>query len=101
MSDKRQFGLRTTFAGIALVGLLLTLSGFGYRIIGPAVPKSLLMSIKPGMSKAEVRGILGAPKNIVGNCEWKYGPGENVGWVEVWFDAQGRVSHINDESAFP
>lgn len=69
------------------------------KLYGPVFPKHHLERIQSGMSKDEVRSILGTPQKA-NAIEWTYWHSPNPGWVEIWFDRRGRVSSVNDESAF-
>jgi len=51
------------------------------------------------MSKADMQDILGKPKILDGDPDWIYERVGNPGWVEIHFDAQGRLDRLNDESA--
>jgi hypothetical protein len=55
----------------------------------------------PGMTKTEVKDVLGEPQNRPSEHEWEFWRWGNAGWVEVWFNNNGTVNYVNDESAFP
>lgn len=65
------------------------------------MPRHLLRQIAPGMTKAEVRDVLGDPQNREGDYQWEYRRWGNAGWVEVFFNKEGTVDYVNDESAYP
>lgn len=65
------------------------------------MPRHLLRQIVPGTTKAEVRDILGEPEGDEGSGTWLYERWGNAGWVEVYFDENGAVCEVNDESVFP
>ena len=94
----QQFSIRTLAAFVAFVAIVAAASSV---LIGPAVPKHLLQQIEIGMTKSEIKTIMGPPTRSYGNHEWQYSRTGNVGWVEIWFDENGAVNGINDESAFP
>mgnify|MGYP003333851251 CR=1 FL=1 len=83
------------------LGLFIGLCWLIEAMIGPAVPRSRLRQIQPGMTKSEVRKLLGKPRGVEGDWQWEFARPLNVGWVEIWFDDQGCVTEINDESVFP
>lgn len=72
-----------------------------YIMARPAMPRHLLRQIAPGMTKAEVRHVLGEPQDREGDYQWEYWRWGNAGWVEVFFNEDGTVNYVNDESAFP
>lgn len=82
---------------VVALGLMFVLPvSFALR---PAVPIWKLKQVETGMTKQQVRDVLGEPQDI-GDGEWTYSEWGNPGWVEISFDRSGRVTHINDESAF-
>jgi outer membrane protein assembly factor BamE (lipoprotein component of BamABCDE complex) len=72
-----------------------------YVVAGPVIPRSQLQQLKPGMTKSEVSAILGPPRIVQDDREWVYSRWGNAGWIEVYFDAEGRFNRVNDESPFP
>ena len=87
--------------GAVLLAMLLLLLITACVLARPAVDRSLLTKIVPGMTKPQVALVLGQPNKTYGDSEWLYWRWGNAGWVEVWFDDSDRVDYINDESAFP
>lgn len=67
----------------------------------PAMRRHLLRQVKPGMTKAEVREVLGEPQDVEADWQWEYSRWGNAGWVEVAFNKDDRVTYVNDESVFP
>ncbi|NQT16793.1 MAG: hypothetical protein HQ582_28810 [Planctomycetes bacterium] len=65
------------------------------------MPRHLLRQVVPGITKAEVRDILGEPAEGEDSHTWVYQRWGNAGWVEVCFDEDGAVVEVNDESVFP
>lgn len=65
------------------------------------MPRHLLRQVAPGMTKADVRALLGEPQDRDHECQWEYSRWGNAGWVEVFFDENGTVAYVNDESVFP
>ena len=70
-----------------------------YLMFRPALPTSTLNRIHIGMSKHDVRTILGEPRDI-NKYQWTYSRFGNNGWVAIMFDEKDKVLEINDESAF-
>ena len=90
------------------VGLVFTLSflvgipGFTlYICVRPAMNRTLLLRITPGMSREQVSTLLGPPNDTDGSGQWEYWRWGNPGWVEIAFDDQDTVVEVNDESVFP
>ena len=83
------------FAGITLAILIAI-----YVVAASVVPRYQLEQLRQGMSKSEVRAILGKPTFVEGDREWVYRRWGNPGWVEVYFDEEGLFDHVNDESPF-
>jgi len=84
-----------------LVTLLVLATAF-YVLARPAVDRSLLAKINPGMTQQQVTSILGQPNRKFENSQqWSYWRWGNAGWVEIKFDEDGCVDYVNDESAFP
>ena len=52
------------------------------------------------MTKDAVHDVMGKPESIDDDM-WIYSRPLNAGWVEMWFDEDGRLDGINDESVFP
>ncbi len=82
------------FAKILGVLLVLGLLGFGLLIWNfnrPPFDLARLQQLRPGMSQAEVRGILGAPKSDYGD-HWAYS--RFMAWpiVYVRFDQSGQFT---------
>ncbi|HBO45266.1 MAG TPA: hypothetical protein DD670_15325 [Planctomycetaceae bacterium] len=90
----------TFIFGLLLLAVIVIALGV-YVMAGPVVPRSHLRQLKQGMSKSEVRAILGNPETAEEDREWVYSRWGNPGWVEVYFDAEGRFDRVNDESPFP
>lgn len=86
---------------IAGLCLLIAVAWLVYAMIGPAVSRSRLAQIRMGMTKSEVREVLGEPSENGNLHQWEFSSPLNFGWVEISFDDQGRVTEINDESVFP
>ena len=80
-------------------GLALVL-GAAYILSRHAVPLSKLERLWPGITKAEIKKILGEPRQVV-NGEWHFWRWGNAGWVQVSFDDHGQLKAVNDESVFP
>lgn len=64
------------------------------------MPRSQLNRLTIGMTKDEVRSVLGEPQKT-GKDYWEYSRFGNQGWVEIHFDDAGRLAEVNDESVFP
>lgn len=87
------FGLlfAALFAGIAAIE----------RMIGPAYSRALLRQVETGMTKQQVRDILGPTSSAANESTWIYERSGNLGYVQVAFDQNNRVLYVNDESVFP
>jgi hypothetical protein len=62
---------------------------------GPVVSSIKLEKLE-GVTKDEVRRIVGEPEEISDN-QWLYSWWPNQGWVSISFDGNGRVAVVNDE----
>lgn len=88
--------------GVVIVVAAATFLGFSFWAMNaPAVPRSKLASLQPGMSQAEVRQLLGEPGRRYtqddGSASWAYSRGT---WaiLYVYFDAQGKLTQfVHDE----
>ena len=88
----------TLLAFVAFLAAFVVTIAFAARtVLGPVIPRPQLEQLKKGMTKSEVRAILGDPKVIDGS-QWIYTRWANPGWVEVYFDADERFRNVNDES---
>ena len=72
----RQSGGKTIAVGLIIVVSALLL--WAYVAARPAMPRSLLRQLRPGMSKVEVVEILGKP-NDTDNDRWIYSRWGNIG----------------------
>ncbi len=97
--SKNQFSLAMLLFLVAVCALFIFFVTQCYRIGGPAMPNYLMRQLRLGMTKEEVRRLLGPPEKVYDNT-WIYSRKGNVGWVEIWFD-EDRLGSVNDESAFP
>lgn len=90
---------------VIVVVLLCFFVGWPYLMIRHAVRRSDLARLAIGMTKDEVRAVLGSPNDVKdGGAEWmtwEYARWGNAGYVALHFDATGRLAQINDESVFP
>ncbi|NLE37590.1 MAG: outer membrane protein assembly factor BamE [Pirellulaceae bacterium] len=87
-----------TFVFGLLVLAVIVVTWGVYVVAGPVVPRSQLRQLKQGMSKSEVRAILGNPETAEEDQQWVYSRWGNPGWVEVHFDAEGRFDRVNSET---
>lgn len=104
MTDSRNDRVKSKAWRVLLAGCLIVIAvplAALYIAARPAMPRHLLRQVKPRMTKAEVREVLGKPKNVEADWQWEYSRWGNAGWVEVAFDKDDRVTYVNDESAFP
>ncbi len=99
MNVRKRANLAVLFGLLVVIGVAI-LSAF-YIVTGPVIPRSYLRQLKPGMTKSEVSAILGPPPVVQHDQAWVYSRWGNAGWVEVYFDGEGRFDHINDESPIP
>jgi hypothetical protein len=101
MKSRFQYSLRGLMITIAVGSIVLTLGSFVANwVAGPVISGARLRRIEPGMTQHQVIEILGEPQSRK-EGEWHYERIGNPGWVEVWFDDDGRVQEVNDESVFP
>jgi hypothetical protein len=91
----------------AFAPVFMLILGFGcvgasilFIMARPAYDRTILARITPGMAKPQVSKLMGPPHHIANAYEWEYSRSGNAGWVEIWFDEQGLVTSINDESVF-
>lgn len=82
----------------ALVGIFI---GVPYLVVRPAMPRVLLHRLKMGMTKDEVRAVMGEPPTTYEGGTWEYARFGNAGYVHLHFDDSGRLCDVNDESVFP
>lgn len=93
-----QFGLQGMLKAFIVIGVVALVIRVCYRIGGPAMPLHVMRQVEEGMSESEVLQILGEPEDK-GERQWHYHRRWNAGWVEIHFDGNGSVLHLNDESA--
>jgi hypothetical protein len=53
------------------------------------------------MSTVQVRHIMGEPDRISSSHTWDYDAELYMGWVQVSFDKDDRVTGVSDETAYP
>jgi hypothetical protein len=94
---------RQTLSGLLLaLAILISIPIVSvYVLARPAFDRTLLLRIMPGMTRAQVSTILGAPNDTDGPSQWEYWRWGNAGWVEIAFDDADNVLWVNDESVFP
>lgn len=83
----------------SIIGLVL-ICGAYWLVLGPVIPPGKLDGLREA-TRADVRRILGDPTEVHPSGNWIYMRLFNPGWVEIYFDHDGRVSVINDEQACP
>lgn len=83
-----------------VTALFIVFIGVPYLLVRPAMPRSKLSRLAIGMTKDEIRTVLGEPHKT-GENYWEYSRFGNQGWVEIHFDDAGRLVEVNDESVFP
>jgi outer membrane protein assembly factor BamE (lipoprotein component of BamABCDE complex) len=71
------------------------------EIAGPVIPAALVNQLKAGMSRDEVRAMLGPPSQVDGNGVWTYLKPLNPGWANVEFDDQENFVTFSQELAYP
>jgi outer membrane protein assembly factor BamE (lipoprotein component of BamABCDE complex) len=94
--------LRYKFGVVALSGVALLLLATCIHAFLPAVATSKLARVTPGTTRADAERILGRPVQILipsafGAETWRYEVSLRFGWVDVFFDDQGRVIEHNYE----
>ena len=82
---------------VALAGVAI-----GIHIFLPPVSPSKLAWLSAGTSRGDVERILGPPTDVLkasvlGAEAWRYHVPLRFGWVDVFFDEQGRVLEHNYE----
>ncbi|MDX1953399.1 MAG: outer membrane protein assembly factor BamE [Verrucomicrobiota bacterium] len=83
------------FSIIAIFCVILLL---GFRAFQPPVPLSKLTQVKRGMTRDQVREILGEPsKESPGGGQWTYDRFLAFGYVNVSFQTNGTVSDAHYE----
>ncbi len=101
MTPTSKTTLRSWIPRIVIAALLaVPASGF-YILVRPAMPYYQLNRLAVGMTKDEVRNVLGEPREIRDDSVWEYSRWGNQGWVDVHFDDTDRFVDFNDESAIP
>ena len=84
---------------VALFGIVL---GIPYVLARHAMARSTLNQLAIGMTKEEVRKVLGEPRRIrEQEAVWEYSRWGNAGYVDIHFDGVGKLQSVNDESVFP
>jgi hypothetical protein len=68
MTKERQSLANRLWGALVLLSFALVL-GTGYVLCRPAMPRSLVQQLRPGMTQTEVKIILGSPQNIL-NGDW-------------------------------
>jgi len=84
------------WAAICVVALCVAAFMF-WQCIGPVISPTILNRL-PGATRNEVLRLAGEPSLITDQGDWGYERVGNPGWVDVYFDSNGIVSDINDES---
>ena len=81
---------------VLIVGVLI------FYATRPVIPCSVLRQIRPGDGEQKLLALLGEPAEKI-HDQWIYehwlGP-FGAGWVSISLNPGGKVSGINDESAF-
>lgn len=91
-----RFSLRGGFAFVTVCCVLLA-AGVGLvRHLGPIVPLSVEARLTPGMSKPQVRDLLGEP-NKIEQSRWVYTRFANPGWCSIYWDDSDRLSDVDNE----
>jgi hypothetical protein len=92
---------------ITFAGLLVIYGGFlvfsRWCIHSPAVPGEKLNQLHTGMSRAEVRRLLGDPPvegSWRGQPEWRYGRRLKHHRLILRFDSEGRLNHFEHVHAY-
>ena len=94
-SNNMRFRIRSLLLMIFTCTLCI---GLVRQCFGPVISRSTLAEIEPGDSKHRVRELLGSPNGTITPQSWGYERSFNPGWVTVYFDKDGRVMEVNDES---
>ena len=98
--DKDAGQIRRPLALLAVLALLLLPCCGIYILLRPAMPRAKLAQITKGMSKSDVRRVLGEPREKKAS-DWHFWRWGNAGWVTISFDGVEHVNQVNDESVFP
>ncbi len=86
---------------IVIAAMIGVPAGWFYILVRPAMPRSQLNRLVIGMTKDDVRNVLGEPRENREGSVWVYSRWGNAGWFEVHFDDASRFAEVNDESVFP
>ena len=89
--------MAAVIAGAAVLPLALCIHAFL-----PPVPHSKLARLAPGTTRNEAEKILGRPVAVlrpaaIGAEAWRYQVSLRFGWVDVFFDEDGRLIEHNYE----
>lgn len=88
---------------IIAVAALLSFSMFAMLVVWTQKQRvgTRARAIQSGMSTQQVRDIMGEPDRISSSDTWDYDAELRMGWVQVSFDKNGRVTGVSDETAYP
>ena len=82
---------RALWIGMAVLALPLAAVVYGIAMFdSPPFALERLDRLSPGMTKAEVEGILGPPGEAYGQREWAYSRPYSWPMVKVYFDDEGH-----------
>ena len=79
---------------LLIVGVLI------HYAMQPVIPCSILRQIQLGDAEQKLLALLGEPAEKIDGQQWIYEHSLGAGWVSISLDAEGKVTDINDESAF-
>jgi hypothetical protein len=61
----------------------------------------LSLALDIDISQYDVVALVGSPDEKPSLKEWQYDVMFGYGWIEIWFDDDGNLMRINDESPLP
>ena len=89
----RSLMMATTVVALGISALM--------HCLGPVRPETVVAQIQSGMSRDDVRQVLGFPNGDRSSQSWSYERTFNPGWLVVYFDANGKVTYVDHEPVFP
>ncbi len=97
-----RYSLRSLLISIGFLAFALTFAKLFYSWAGPVIPASLVQQLEPGLTKEQVRRLLGTPTEADVSM-WRYQriTSSSAGFFDLYFDENGKLDWYDDESHFP